>query len=403
MKKAFVLGLAMAAALAIPAGANRALAGQEAEKPDEQQELRTAIRADSPQAQVAQIRKFIAEHPKSDLLPVAREYLIDALVAAKAPSAELVAAGKEAIASAPEAFTQAMLKNQVAYELANRGEQLELAATWAAEAYAAIPEDNKSAKLAVRDTLGWTQVQVGQYDKAIGNLEAVAAVSGDDPNALYHLGMAYEKAGMADKAIDAYIRSETVFLSKNDVAAKPLRALYQKQHGSLDGLDAKLEAARKASREYVIFESRKWDKPAPEWELKDMAGKPVKLADFKGKVIVMDFWGSWCPPCRAELPKFQALYNKYKDNKNVAFLAMDWERPGEPEARMKAVTDFIAKNNYTFPVVIDHDRVAVKAYEIEGFPTVYLIDPNGMIRYRNLGYDEGVEEIIETQLETMLK
>jgi thiol-disulfide isomerase/thioredoxin len=153
----------------------------------------------------------------------------------------------------------------------------------------------------------------------------------------------------------------------------------------------------------VIFESRKWDKPAPAWELKDLSGRPVKLADFKGKLVVMDFWGSWCPPCRMELPKFQALYEKYKDNKNVVFLGMNWERPGEAPARMKAVTDFMAQNNYTFPVVIDHDKVAATAYEIEGFPTVYLIDPQGMIRYRNLGYDEGVEQIIEAQLESLLK
>jgi hypothetical protein len=70
---------------------------------------------------------------------------------------------------------------------------------------------------------------------------------------------------------------------------------------------------------------------------------------------------------------------------------------------MKAVTDFMTNNKYTFPVIIDHDSVAAKAYELQGFPTVFMIDSTGMIRYRNVGYDDGVEKIIEAQLESMLK
>jgi len=109
------------------------------------------------------------------------------------------------------------------------------------------------------------------------------------------------------------VKSAAVFLGQSKAAETALDALYKKRYGSLEGLDKRLTAAREASRQYVIFDSRKWDQPAPEWELKDISGKPVKLADFKGKLIVMDFWGSWCPPCRAELPKFQALYEKLQE------------------------------------------------------------------------------------------
>ena len=247
------------------------------------------------------------------------------------------------------------------------------------------------------------QLARGQVEQAVESLAAATAVIADDQELLYTLGSAYEKAGKVDQAIDAYIRSESIFLGTNTVAVEPLRALWRKKNSSLDGLDARLATAREASRKYVIFESRKYEKPAPGWELKDIEGKPVKLADFKGKVVVMDFWGSWCPPCRAELPKFQALYDKYKASGKVVFLGMNWERPGEPAARMKLVTDFMANNKYTFPVVIDHDRVAVQSYELEGFPTVYMIDGAGNIRYRNVGYEEGVEQILEAQLESMLK
>ncbi len=307
------------------------------------------------------------------------------------------------IAAVPEEEGRTQLYNIYAMTLADRGEQLDKALELANKALAAVPVDEKEERAGIQDTVGWVHYKRGEYAKAVENIAAAAAVAGGDQEVLYHLGLAYEKAGKPDQAIDAYIKSSTVFLGQSKSAETPLRALYEKQNGSLKGLDEKLAAAREASRKYVTFDSRKWDKPAPTWELKDLAGKPVRMADFKGKVVVMDFWGSWCPPCRDELPKFQALYEKYKDNKNVVFLGMDWERGESAEEKMKAVTDFVAKNQYTFPVVIDHDRVAVESYQIEGFPTVYLIDPQGQIRYRNLGYEEGVEQIIEAQLQSLMK
>jgi thiol-disulfide isomerase/thioredoxin len=396
MRRSTVLALALATAFALPAVA------QQAPSPAEEQELRTAVRTEAPAERVAALKRFIAAHPASGLAPVARNALVDALVEAKAPAAEIVAAGEAATAGTPEARA-GQIHLEVARALAARGELLDKANELATKGLAVAPADDPEAVAWARATLGAVQLARGEADKAIENLSAAAAVMGGDQEVLFGLGAAYEKTGKVDQALDAYVRSEAVFLGQSTVAAEPLRALWRKKHGSLDGLDARLAAARAASRQYVIFESRKWEKPAPAWELKDIAGKPVRLADFKGKVVVMDFWGSWCPPCRAELPKFQALYEKYKTNDKVVFLGMNWERPGEPAARMKLVTDFMAKNNYTFPVVIDHDRVAVEAYDLPGFPTVYMIDGNGQIRYRNVGYEEGVEQILEAQLEAMVK
>jgi thiol-disulfide isomerase/thioredoxin/Flp pilus assembly protein TadD len=394
----------MTFALALTLGLGTVAVAAQAPSAEEMQELKTALNVEDAAARIAAIKKFIAAHPESGLKPVAQRYMLDSLVEAKAPVAEIVAAGDAVTASIPEEAARSSVYNTVAMALAERGEQLEQAEALATKALAAIPAaEQKERHASIQDTLGWVQVKRGTYTAAIANLSAAADVLGDSQEVLYHLGAAYEKAGKPDQAIDTYIKSASVFLGHATYADEPLRALYQKQHGSLEGLDARLAAAREASRKYVIFESRAWNKPAPEWELKDINGKPVKFSDFKGKVVVMDFWGSWCPPCRAELPKFQAMVEKYKNNDKVVFLGMNWERPGEPAARMKAVTDFMAKNQYTFPVVIDHDRVAVESYAIEGFPTVYLIDGQGQIRYRNLGYDEGIEEVIEAQLQSMIK
>ena len=413
--KRSITAIALGSALALGAAAAPVAVAQEKqdakqqqakqqEATNQRQELREIAKLEDPAAKVAALEGFIAKYPEGQFAPVAHQQLVGALAEAKAPAPKLIAAAETALAKVNNPFAKGMLQNSVAMTLADRGEELDRALDYAQKALAAIPEgdDFKEMRANVRDTLGWVLVKRGDTAKAIEELNAAVAVIPTSQELLYHLGAAHEKAGNAEKAIEYYVKSETVFLGKNEMAKEPLRALYAKKHGSIEGLEAKLAAAREASRKEVVFETRRWEKPAPAWELKDVAGKPVKLADFKGKVVVMDFWGTWCPPCRAELPHFQALYEKYKD-RGVVFLGMNWEQPGEAAERMKLVTDFMATNKYSFPVVIDHERVAVEAYDIPGFPTVFLIDGTGTIRYRNVGYEEGVDQILEAQLESMLK
>ena len=402
MKRGVVLAVAVGIATAIGVGSH----GTSAQAPSADEADRKAIQdigkiADTPK-QLAALRAFIAGHPKSAMVPLAKRYVVEDLVELKAPAAEIVTATEDAAALASEG-SRYRVYNMSAMALADRKELLDTAKVFATKAVAGVPPDDPSEKANVQDTLGWVELQRDEPALAVESLRAAAAVLADNQDVLNHLGAAYEKTGKLDLAEETYLKSASVFLGTNASGEERLRAIYAKQHGSLDGLDAKLAAAREASKRYVIFESRKWDKPAPAWELKDLAGKPVKLADFKGKLVVMDFWGSWCPPCRAELPKFQALADKYKQNDKVVFLGMNWEKPGEPAERLRLVSEFMAKNHYTFPVVIDHDKVAVESYAIEGFPTVYIIDPEGQIRYRNLGYEDGVEQVIEAQLESLMK
>ena len=81
---------------------------------------------------------------------------------------------------------------------------------------------------------------------------------------------------------------------------------------------------------------------------------------------------------------------------------MNFERP-VPGRDLRDITrQFMEQNKYTFPVVIDHDQVAVAAYEVNGFPTMYLIDKTGKIRYRNVGVSEGIETILQDQIESLM-
>ena len=134
------------------------------------------------------------------------------------------------------------------------------------------------------------------------------------------------------------------------------------------------------------------NQPAPQFALKDMSGKPVALSALKGKVVVVDFWATWCGPCIASFPGMQKAVNKYKNDPNVVFLFIDtWENDSN---RVQKVTDFIAKNKYNFTVLYDeakskegNDFTVIADYKVEGIPTKFVIDRNNNIRFKSVGYN----------------
>jgi len=152
----------------------------------------------------------------------------------------------------------------------------------------------------------------------------------------------------------------------------------------------------------VALDPHRDERSAPGWSLMTLDGKAAALADYKGKVIVMDFFGSWCGPCRMEMPLVQKVYERYR-TRGVVFLGMNWEQPGDPQVRMAKVRKFIEDNRYTFPIVIDHDRVAVESYQIEGFPTLFVVDKTGQIRFKNVGANPSIERILGDQIDSLME
>jgi thiol-disulfide isomerase/thioredoxin len=247
--------------------------------------------------------------------------------------------------------------------------------------------------------LGRAHVASGQPDSAIAPL-LVAAAGPDSASALAHLGRAYEAAGQADRAIDAYVRALGAFPVRDTSSAPRLRALYAKKRGSLEGLEARLAAARRASSK-VALASRRHEAVAPSWRLTDLEGKAVASTDFQGKVLVLDFWGSWCGPCRAEMPHVQRAYDLYKD-RGVAFVGINWERNAPPDAHKKAAEEFLRERGFTFPNVLDYRYEACKAFGVTAFPSLFVIDGTGKMRYRNIGFDPAIGDILIAEIEDVL-
>ena len=124
---------------------------------------------------------------------------------------------------------------------------------------------------------------------------------------------------------------------------------------------------------------------APAWKLKDLQGKEVSSADFKGKVVVIDFWATWCPPCRAEIPGYIALQKKYAEQ-GLVILGFSVDEAG-PEAVKKFAVE--QKMNYT--ILMANQGTAAAFGGIEGIPTTFLIDREGRVRNRKVGSMDAAE------------
>ncbi|MYL64964.1 redoxin domain-containing protein [Bacillus hwajinpoensis] len=127
---------------------------------------------------------------------------------------------------------------------------------------------------------------------------------------------------------------------------------------------------------------------APNFKLQTLNGEAVQLSDYRGKRVIVNFWATWCPPCRAEIPDFQKLYEK----KDVEILAVNLT---ETEESTEGVEEFVKEFGMTFPVVMDENSDVSNTYQVSAYPTSYMIDSNGRIQFVAMGalnYDLMIQE-----------
>jgi peroxiredoxin len=118
---------------------------------------------------------------------------------------------------------------------------------------------------------------------------------------------------------------------------------------------------------------------APDFTLTDMQGQKVTLSQFRGKVVVLNFWATWCPPCREEMPSMERLHRDL-ESKGLVMLAVNVEENGK-----KAVSQFLQKTPYSFPILLDSESDAQNAYGVFRFPESYIIDRNGVVVEKIIG------------------
>lgn len=136
---------------------------------------------------------------------------------------------------------------------------------------------------------------------------------------------------------------------------------------------------------------------APSFTLDSLSGEPISLSDLRGKVVVLNFWASWCPPCRAEMPALNAVYEKSRDQGLVVLGINTTFQDDENNAR-QAIQEW----GLTFPIVFDRDGVPSRAYRVQAMPTTFFIGRDGVIRDIAFGGPLS-EALIVSKLEILMR
>ena len=135
---------------------------------------------------------------------------------------------------------------------------------------------------------------------------------------------------------------------------------------------------------------------APDFTLRTMNGPNVRLAEQRGRVVMVNFWATWCGPCRQEMPQLDRLYQKYRASGFVLLgvnVDDDARKAGEVAAKL----------GVTFPVLLDTDKAVSKLYDLSTMPSTVLIDRDGKVRYLHRGYLAGYEDNYDKQIRELLK
>lgn len=231
---------------------------------------------------------------------------------------------------------------------------------------------------------------------------------------LYRRGLTYAKlANEQARHMEAFAICDEMMRNgtDNDESMGVMKTAWLKANGNQDGFDEYVAAIRHQRHSDMLKEVKASmiSEKAPNFELKDAHGNTVRLSDLRGKVVVIDFWATWCNPCKQSLPSMQKTLAKYKNDSNVVFLFVHtWER-STPEAACRDAKAYLDQNGFgEFRLLMDTKDPATKrnkvvtAYGVKGIPAKFVIDGQGNIRFKTNGFG-GSDDVAVAKLSAMIE
>ncbi|RJP73688.1 MAG: hypothetical protein C4524_14320 [Candidatus Zixiibacteriota bacterium] len=304
--------------------------------------------------------------------------------------------------------------NTLAYALAQADTALDKALEFARHAAGAQrqmlklpPPEDRSAKawqerqasmLAyVLDTQGYVLLKQGEAKAAREIFLQVDSLTADEPDyeVFKHLALAEWQLKNPQAALDWAVQADYYLGDREDEEVHSvLQESYTLLRGDLSGLEQYLKSRHEeiAQAERTRLVEKRLNEPAKDFELKSLDGRTVKLSDYRGRIVLVDFWATWCGPCKRELPLLQAEYSRWKE-RGIELLAITTDKD------TSKVAPFIAEHQYTFPVLFNQGTS--RDYDVSGIPTLYVVDREGRLQYRHLGYRPDVVELINLQIEAL--
>jgi len=134
---------------------------------------------------------------------------------------------------------------------------------------------------------------------------------------------------------------------------------------------------------------------APDFTLKDIHGKALSLSSLRGKVVLINFWATWCPPCKAEMPSMNKIYHEMRAQ-GFEVIAVSTDNS------LSTVKDFLARNRLDFPVLFDENKAVSRQYRVFSMPTTFLIDRNGMIVEKFYGEEDWTDPAVRKKIDKLL-
>ncbi len=400
MKKGnlLIMSLAVASAILIgPPGYNAAATEKSAD--EIRMELMEAMREKDTDEKIEALEKFIEDH--SDSVFTGSAYIQLGVTYEEAGEQEKAKKIWEKAAELEMENRSPDFLNILAYKLAETEIRLDRAEKMAKKAVEMIGnlqssggagmdagqfEAIKAQRLAqIKDTLSLVYMKQGENQKALEILEELMEDFSHIPELRMKLARLYHEM---DRYEDAWKTGKLLLAPKEDLTEEReafLREVYKSAHGGNEaGFDEAVSDAEKALEEQKlqVLKDSLIDEEPPRVTLDMLDGKTKKkLSDYKGKVLFLNMWATWCKPCHIELPKFEEAYEKLKSKGDIEFLALSVDR----ESVKLKIKDFMSKKSLDLPLA--HSSEAMVKFQLQGIPSMIVLDKKGRVRYKGTGFD----------------